>query len=46
MRLDMGDITLQDLEARRLEMLEPGITMVNWGPDGSVIVDPDPAENR
>ena len=41
MRLDMGDTTPQQLEAERLERLEPGITSVNWGPDGSVILDTD-----
>lgn len=39
MRLDCGDITPQDIEARILEDLEPGITKVHWGPDGSVILD-------
>ncbi|HYD81968.1 MAG TPA: response regulator [Paucimonas sp.] len=29
----------QQREARRLEELEPGITKVNWGPDGSVRLD-------
>jgi len=32
-------LTLQELEARRLEEEEPGITKVNWGPDGSVLLD-------
>jgi two-component system probable response regulator PhcQ len=27
-------------ETRRLELLEPGITQVQWGPDGSVVMDP------
>jgi two-component system, probable response regulator PhcQ len=40
-RLDCGDITPQEAEARRLESIEPGITKVNWGPDGSVILDPE-----
>lgn len=39
MRLDIGEITPAELEAQRLESIEPGITRVNWGPDGSVIVD-------
>jgi DNA-binding NtrC family response regulator len=39
MRLDMGDLTPEQVEAERLERLEPGITAVNWGPDGSVILD-------
>ena len=41
MRLDMGDMTAQQVEAERLERLEPGITVVNWGPDGSVLLDTD-----
>ncbi|PKO90036.1 MAG: response regulator [Betaproteobacteria bacterium HGW-Betaproteobacteria-12] len=40
-RLEMGDTTPEALEAERLEQLEPGITQVNWGPDGSVLLDPD-----
>lgn len=40
-RLEMGDKTPEQLEAERLERLEPGITDVRWGPDGSVIVDPE-----
>ena len=40
-RLEMGDTTPEALEAARLEQLEPGITQVNWGPDGSVLLDPD-----
>lgn len=34
-----GALTVQELEARRLEAEEPGITKVNWGPDGSVHLD-------
>lgn len=40
-RLEMGDKTPEQLEAERLERIEPGITKVNWGPDGSVILDPN-----
>lgn len=40
-RLEMGDKTPAQLEAERLERLEPGITAVNWGPDGSVVLDPE-----
>lgn len=40
-RVDMGDISAEALEAQRLERIEPGITQVNWGPDGSVLLDPD-----
>lgn len=39
-RLEMGDKTPEQLEAERLERLEPGITKVNWGADGSVVLDP------
>lgn len=38
-RLARGELTPQELEARRLEAEEPGITKVNWGPDGSVRLD-------
>lgn len=38
-RLEMGDKTAEQLEAERLERLEPGITKVNWGADGSVVLD-------
>jgi two-component system, probable response regulator PhcQ len=40
-RLEMGDKTPEELEAERLERIEPGITKVNWGPDGSVVLDAD-----
>lgn len=40
MRLDCGDISPADIEASMLESIEPGITKVHWGPDGSVILDP------
>jgi two-component system probable response regulator PhcQ len=40
-RLEMGDISPEQLEAERLERIEPGITKVNWGPDGSVVIDPE-----
>ena len=40
-RLEMGDVTPEQLEAERLEQIEPGITEVNWGPDGSVLIDPE-----
>ena len=30
--------TPQELERRRLELLEPGITQVNWGPLGEVLM--------
>ena len=40
-RQEMGDVSPEELEAQRLEALEPGITEVHWGPDGSVILDPE-----
>lgn len=40
-RLEMGDKTPEQLEFERLEAMEPGITEVNWGPDGSVLLDPE-----
>lgn len=40
-RLEMGDKTPEQMEAERLEAIEPGITDVNWGPDGSVLLDPE-----
>ncbi|MET3105950.1 two-component system probable response regulator PhcQ [Oxalobacteraceae bacterium GrIS 1.18] len=38
-RLHNKQITPQELEKKRLETEEPGITNVKWGPDGSVIID-------
>ena len=38
-RAQRGELTPQELEARRLEEQEPGIMKVNWGPDGSVMLD-------
>ena len=40
-RVEMGDATPEEIEAQRLEAIEPGITQVNWGPDGSVQLDPE-----
>jgi len=40
-RVELGAMTPQELERRRLEEQEPGITKVNWGADGSVILDED-----
>lgn len=40
-RSELGQISLAELELRRLERLEPGITRVQWGPDGSVVMDSD-----
>jgi two-component system, probable response regulator PhcQ len=41
MRVGNGELSREALEARRLEAIEPGITKVNWGPDGSVLLDPE-----
>ncbi len=38
-RLVRGALSPEEIERRRLEELEPGITRVNWGPDGSVLLD-------
>ncbi len=38
-RVDSGKLSREAIEARRLEAIEPGITRVNWGPDGSVLLD-------
>ena len=38
-RLDSGALTAEEVERRLLEAQEPGITEVNWGPDGSVLLD-------
>lgn len=40
-RLAEGSMSAEDMERIRLEAMEPGITQVNWGPDGSVILDPE-----
>lgn len=41
MRVELGEATPEQIERQRLEAIEPGITQVNWGPDGSVILDPE-----
>jgi two-component system probable response regulator PhcQ len=38
-RLSTGSISAEEIERKRLEADEPGITHVNWGPDGSVLLD-------
>lgn len=38
-RLDLNAITPQELERRNLEQQEPGLTHVNWGPNGEVILE-------
>jgi len=44
MRLDLGELSPSEIEAQRLESIEPGITKVSWGPDGSVILDDEDIE--
>lgn len=39
MRVQNGSLTPQELELKRLEALEPGITRVRWGADGAVLLD-------
>ena len=38
-RLAQGDMSVEEIELRRLEAEEPGITKVKWGPDGSVLLE-------
>jgi len=38
-RRAMGVISAEEVERRHLETIEPGITHVTWGPDGSVLLD-------
>lgn len=38
-RIQEGQISLQECELRRLELENPGITKVNWGPNGEVLLD-------
>jgi DNA-binding NtrC family response regulator len=38
-RAQRGTLSAQELELRRLERLEPGITQVKWGEDGSFILE-------
>ena len=40
-RVSAGNMSAEELEAKRLEALEPGITKVNWAEDGSVVLDPE-----
>jgi DNA-binding NtrC family response regulator len=41
MRCERGQLSVAELEMKRLEQMEPGITQVQWGPDGSVVMDAD-----
>jgi two-component system, probable response regulator PhcQ len=43
MRVEFGDLTPAQIETTRLERLEPGITKVSWGDDGSVMIESDEA---
>lgn len=38
-RLQRGQISAEEVERKRLESQEPGITQVHWAEDGSVILD-------
>jgi two-component system probable response regulator PhcQ len=40
-RCERGEMSPHELEMKRLEQQEPGITQVQWGPDGSVVIDMD-----
>lgn len=44
-RQQRGQLSAQEAELRRLERLEPGITHVQWGEDGSFILE-DPGDVR
>lgn len=44
-RQQHGVLSAQEAEMRRLERMEPGITHVQWGSDGSFILE-DPGEAR
>lgn len=44
-RHQRGQLSAQEAELRRLEHLEPGITHVKWGEDGSFILE-DPGDVR
>ena len=37
-RGQQGRLSKQEMELRCLEQESPGITRVNWGPDGSVLI--------
>lgn len=38
MRAQLGELSPAELELRRLEAQEPGITRVQWGPRGEVVI--------
>lgn len=39
-RLARGELSPQEIERRRLERMEPGITRVEWSDDGAYVLDP------
>jgi DNA-binding NtrC family response regulator len=40
-RVQQGKLSKQELALRRLEEESPGISKVNWGPNGEVLIDED-----
>ncbi len=40
MRVQKGDLGAAEAERRRLEEIEPGLTHVEWGPNGEVLMPP------
>jgi two-component system, probable response regulator PhcQ len=38
LRVKAGELSAQELETRRLEEDEPGLTKVRWGPNGEIIL--------
>lgn len=38
LRVDAGRLTPQEREAQQLEQDEPGLTKVNWGPNGEILL--------
>lgn len=40
-RCERGELSPADIEMKRLELQEPGITHVQWGADGSIVIDLD-----
>jgi two-component system, probable response regulator PhcQ len=40
-RCERGELSPSDLELKRLELQEPGITQVHWSADGSIAIDMD-----
>ena len=45
-RQQQGKLSRQEMELRRLEHENPGITKVNWGPNGEVLLDEDALQAR